>query len=104
MVVIQFINNHDGIDIAERYESNGVKAHGLVSLGNQFRFISTKETNYILREYPYKDTSDDHGYSDEVERLAQHKVKGLVITTPNLDGTERLDSTTYTRQEEIIYL
>ena len=88
MVVVEFINDHDGINIAEWDEADGENAQRMAAFGNHVAFVGTKEHHEALRPYPYEDAGDDHRYGDEIERLAQHQLEGFVVALAHLNGAQ----------------
>ena len=86
VVVVEFIDNHDGVDVAERDETDGEDAQRTATFDNHLVLVGTKEHDDALRPYPYIDTGDDHRNGDEVKRLAQHQQKSFIVALPHLDG------------------
>lgn len=102
-MVVEFIDNHDGVDVAEGDETDSEDAQGTASFGNHIALVGTKEHHDALGPYPYVNAGDGHRYGNEVERLAQHQCKSLVVALPHLDGAQRLDSAADATQEQVVY-
>ena len=94
VVLVEFVNNHQHVDVAEGDETEGEDAQGLVGLTDEVGLVSSKEANNQLRVYPYHHTHHDHRHSDEAERLTNHGLYTFGITLPHLDGSQRLEGLT----------
>lgn len=91
VVVVELIDNHDGVDVAEGNEGNGEETQRIAALGYQVGLVGSEEHDDRLRPYPYEHAGEAHCHCDEGKRLAQHKHEGLVVALAYLDGAERLD-------------
>ena len=69
VVAIELVNNHQGVDIAERNEAEGEDAQSMHTLCYQFLFVRTKQPRHLFREKPDSHTGDEHRNGDEAERL-----------------------------------
>ncbi len=67
MVAIELIDNHQQVDIAEWYKTEGKDTQGLGSLRYHSRFIRSEETGDGTGEEPYTHTGDEHGDGDKPE-------------------------------------
>ena len=103
VMVVEFIDNHDGVDVAEGDETDGEDAQGTASFGNHIALVGTKEHHDALGPYPYVNAGDGHRYGNEIERLAQHQRESLVVALPHLDGAQRLDSAADASQKQVVY-
>ena len=102
VIVVELVNYHNGIDVAEWNETDSEDAQCITAFDNHIALVSTKEHHNAFGPYPYVDTGDDHCHGDEVKRLAQHQRECLVITLAHLDGAKRLDRAACAGNKEIV--
>ena len=104
MLTVEFIYDHQYVDIAEGYEAEGKNAQGAHSFGSVSRLVGTKEAGNARRINPYHDASYSHRKCDKAKCLAQECVKACVIAFTHDDGTERLKGLARSAEEQVVDL
>ena len=104
MVMIQLIDNHQYIDIAEWDETQGKDAQCIIAFIDKCRFICTEQPDNRCRTDPHEQTGDCHGNGYEPEGLPENDMKSFVVAFAYLNGTQRLQGLAGARQEQVVDL
>ena len=102
VVLVEFVNNHQHVDVAEGDETEGEDVQGAHTFGNHILLAGTEEPGDGLGHDPDGGTGNQHCNRNETERLGDDKSEGVVVPPTHLDGTERLDGTAGAGKEEIV--
>ena len=104
MLSVELVDNHDDVDVAEGNEAQGENAEGMTALGEHRCIFGTEQPDDGLGECPYEDAGDGHGRGNKAEGAAQDGVQTLFVFLSHLDGPQRLECLTRSRQEQVIDL
>lgn len=67
MIVVEFINHHDRVDVAPQGQTNGESTQSRDGFGDSRFAFSTESTGDGLRKYPYDNADNEHTDGNEPE-------------------------------------
>ena len=94
MMVVELVNNHQDIDVAERHKAEREDAKSTIAFIDKRGICRSKQFDDSRRPDPYEDAGHYHRYRDEAKRLPYYHSNALYIALPDLYGTKRLQGLT----------
>ena len=90
MVVIELVDYHEHVDVAEGHEAEGEDTQGVAGLGRVGCVVGSEEGCDGLREEPHQQAGERHSGCDESECLANDQPYAFNIASSHLQGSQRL--------------